>query len=128
VWGGGGRGRKGGGEEVQGLGGGEVLGACSCGESHIYVQLREALPIASPLPRVPVVRAWCWGKAIGSPLAPVCTRSVEGMSATEEQKVLLELFKKFHVQASLSITEIREITAKVFVELEVRWLLRRTPL
>lgn len=42
------------------------------------------------------------------------------MSATEEQKVLLELFKKFHVQASLSITEIREITAKVFVELEVR--------
>jgi hypothetical protein len=41
------------------------------------------------------------------------------MSATEEQKVLLELFKKFHVQASLSITEIREITAKVFVELEV---------
>ena len=34
--------------------------------------------------------------------------------------MLLELFQKFHVQTGLSITEIREITAKVFVELEVR--------
>jgi hypothetical protein len=41
-------------------------------------------------------------------------------NASQEQKVLLELFQKFHVQAGLSITEIREITAKVFVELEVR--------
>ena len=40
-------------------------------------------------------------------------------NASQEQKVLLELFQKFHVQAGLSITEIREITAKVFVELEV---------
>lgn len=36
----------------------------------------------------------------------------------KEQTVLLELFQKFHVQGGLSITEIREITAKVFVELE----------
>jgi serine/threonine protein kinase/CRP-like cAMP-binding protein len=36
----------------------------------------------------------------------------------KEQHVLLELFQKFHVQGGLSITEIREITAKVFVELE----------
>ena len=48
-------------------------------------------------------------------------------NASQEQKVLLELFQKFHVQAGLSITEIREITAKVFVELEVRRSALSTP-
>ena len=41
-------------------------------------------------------------------------------SKSEEQKHLLQLFQNFHVHSGLSITEIREITAKVFVDLEVR--------
>lgn len=39
-------------------------------------------------------------------------------SKSEEQKHLLQLFQNFHVHSGLSITEIREITAKVFVDLE----------
>ena len=39
-------------------------------------------------------------------------------SECEEQKHLLQLFQNFHVHSGLSITEIREITAKVFVDLE----------